>query len=123
MNVIKLYGTGAATANAVASVVIPSKGRIRGVQFNVVLDSITDSSRATIEISRASASEIGVVGSQQCIAECGIMSNFVTSGLSTSGANWFAPCDVPVIQGQIIYLHAFVAGTATYIATAILHYD
>lgn len=118
-----MYATASATANAAASVVIPSKTRIRGVQFSINVDSVTDNTGVTIEISRASAREIAVNGAQQSIAEASFFGNFVTSGLSLGGVNFFAPCDVPVIQGQIIYLHATVAGTATYYATAILHYE
>jgi hypothetical protein len=87
------------------------------------MDGIVDSSSIDIEISRASAREIAVNGAQQTIAEAVGFHNFVTSGLTFSGINFFAPVDVGVDQGQIIYLHAVVAGTASYVATAILHYD
>lgn len=122
MNTLKLYGTGSATANAVAQVIIPSKGRIRGIQFSVLLDSITDNSSVQCEVSRSSAREIAVNGAQQSIAEIAASQNFVTSGLATSGLNIFCPCDIPVIQGQIIYLHAAVAGTLTYNCTALISY-
>jgi hypothetical protein len=35
----------------------------------------------------------------------------------------FFPVDVPVTQGQIIYLHAVVVGTVTYFATFLLQYE
>lgn len=120
--VLKLYGTGAATANAVAQVVIPNKSHIIGVQACVWATSITAASQANIEISKASAKEIHVNGSQQCVCEVGIASNFVTSGLDVIAVNQFFPVSIPVVQGQIIYLHALVTGTVTYDATFLLFY-
>lgn len=122
MPVLKLYGTGAATANAVAQVVIPSRGRLVGIQTAVRINSITDGAQVDLEVSVASAREIAVNGSQQCVCQVAVEGNFVTSGLAQSGVNQFFPVDVPVVQGQIVYLHALVAGTVTYDATFIVHY-
>lgn len=123
MNTLKLYGTGSATANAVASVIIPTGGRIKGVEVTMWIDSNTDNAQVNCEVSRASAREIAVNGAQQCIVEVSLAGNFVTSGLAQAAVNQFFPVDVPTTQGQIIYLHAVVTGTATYNFTAILHYN
>lgn len=123
MNTLKLYGTGSATANAVASVQIPSRGRIRGVQLALMADCITDNGAVQIEVSRASAREIAVNGAQQCVIEAAVYQNFVTSGLAAIGINQFFPVSVDVVQGQLIYLHAVVTGTLTYTATAVIHYE
>lgn len=122
MRTLKLYATGAATANGAASVVIPSSSTIRGVQVSCRFDSIVDNSACDLEVSRASASEIAVNGAQQSIVQVGYNSNFVTSGLSAPNINVFFPVNVSVVQGQIIYLHALVA-TVTYVGTFIIHYD
>lgn len=122
METQKLYATSTATANAATQVVIPGKTRIKGVQMALMVNSITDNAAVQIEISRTSAREIGVNGAQQAIVEVALWNNFVTSGMTQFGINQFFPCDIPVIQGQIIYLHAVVTGTAEYFATAILHY-
>jgi len=119
---LKLYGTGSATANAVAQVIIPSKSRLRGALVCMWVDSITDNAQVNCEVSKASAREIAVNGSQQCILEVSSASNFVTSGLAQGAVNLFVPLDVDVIQGQIIYLHALVTGTATYNFTCNLVY-
>lgn len=123
MRTIKLYATGSATANAVASVTIPNASTIRGIQWAIRCDSITDNAALDVEISRASAREIAILGAQQCISESAIQSNFVTSGLTTFGENHFAPVSVKVVQGQLIYLHVVVTGTLTYVVTALLHYS
>lgn len=120
---LKLYATGSATANAVAQVVIPSGGRIRGVQVCFSVDSITDNAQATVEVSRASATEINVNGSQQCVCQVDSRNNLLTSGMTAASQNVFFPVDVPVTQGQIIYLHAVIVGTITYFATFLLQYD
>lgn len=122
MNTLKLYGTGSATANAVAQIIIPNKTTIKGVQICLWIDSVTDNAQVNCEVSRASAREIAVNGSQQCIVEASIAGNFATSGLAQFAVNQFFPVNVPVVQGQIIYLHAVVTGTATYNFTAVVHY-
>jgi hypothetical protein len=119
---IKLYGTGSATANAVASVIIPNAGRIIGVQVTAAFVSTTAGAQCNMEISRASAREIAVNGAQQCVCEVSVGGNFVTSGLAQFGINQFFPVNVPVVQGQIIYLHAVIAGTISYAFTAVIWY-
>jgi hypothetical protein len=123
MKVLKLYGTGSATANNVANVIIPQSATIRGVQVCFSADSITDNAQATVEVSRASATEINVNGSQQCVVQVDLRSNLLTSGLTAPSVVCFLPTAVPVTQGQIIYLHAVIVGTITYFATFIIHYD
>ena len=122
VNTIRLYGSGSATANGVAQIIIPSKTRLRGVQCATSLDCSTDNGMAIIEVSRSSSKEIQVNGSQQAIVEVQLYNNFVTSGMSAPNFNGFLPCDVSVNQGQIIYLHAVVTGTMNYYATFIIHY-
>jgi len=123
MRTIKLYGTGSASANGVASVTIPSAATIRGVQAAVRVNSITDGAQVNIEVSRASAREIQTNGAQQSICEVALEGNFVTSGLAQAGVNQFFPTSVAVTQGQIIYLHALVGGTVVYDATFIISYE
>jgi hypothetical protein len=120
---LKIYGAGSATANGVATVIIPTKTILRGVQWAVQVDCITDSASVDLELSRASAREIAVNGAQQAISEIVAFSNFVTSGLSTGGLNAFFPVSIPLDQGQIVYLHVLIAGTMSYVTTAILHYE
>jgi hypothetical protein len=122
MRRLKLYATSAGTGNAIANVVIPSAGRLRGIQWSVWADSITDNAGVDLEISLASATEIAVNGSQQCVSQVGVRQNFVTSGLSAISITPFHPVDIPVVQGQIIYLHSVVVGTITFNCTAIIHY-
>lgn len=116
----KLYATGSATANAVQSIVIPSRTTLKQVQWAVRINSITDGAQLNLELSLASAREIAVNEAQQSISEVVIESNFVTSGLAQSGINLIVPCSVPLNQGQLIYLHALVGGTVVYDATLIL---
>lgn len=119
---LKLYGTGSATANNVANITIPNRTILKGVQVSVIFASITNGASLRLEVSRASATEIAINGSQQCVLEVGLYGNFVTSGLAQYGINEFFPLRVPVSQGQIVYLHAVVAGTLTYYAAAVFTY-
>lgn len=84
------------------------------------MDMVADNSNCALEVSRASATELAVNGAQQCIAVVGQYGNLVTSGVFPGGINVFLPVDVPVDQGQIVYLHALIT-TCTYYAEIILH--
>lgn len=116
----KLYATGSATANGVQSVIIPSRATLRQIQWAVRINSITDGAQLNLELSLASAREIAVNEAQQSISEVALEGNFVTSGLSQNGINLIVPCNVPLNQGQLVYLHALIAGTLIYDATLLL---
>lgn len=119
---IQLYATGSATATSVAQITIPSAGRIVGIQASILLDSITDNGVVRLELSKVPTNQIATNGALDPIAEFGQYSNFVTSGLDCSGQCLFLPVNVTCRQGEIIYLHATVGGTATYYANFILIY-
>lgn len=117
----KLYATGSATANGVATITVPTASRLILVQWCVNFDSITDNGVCTLELSAASATEIAVNEAQQCISELRYQSNFVTSGLLNGAVNFTTPIpQVPWSQGQKIYLHAVVSGTVVYTGGAVL---
>lgn len=122
MRTIQLYGTGAATATSVASVTIPTAGRLVGVQADVQMDSVTDNAQVRLELSKVPTNQIGTNGALDPFLEVGMFGNFVTSGLSAFSVNQFFPVDVGVRQGEIVYLHATVSGTATYYGNFIIHY-
>lgn len=119
---IQLYATGSATATSVAQVTIPSAGRLTGVYLELLITSITASALVRVELSKVPTNQIAVNGALDPILEAGQAGNFVTSGLSTSGLNQFYPLNISCRQGEIIYLHVTVGGTATYYCNAILIY-
>lgn len=125
MNSLKLYGTGSASANAVANVQMPSRATIRGVQWAVTFGaSTTTGDKIRLEVSRASATEMAVNGAQQCISEvCMVVTSATAVGFAWNGQNLFVPVNVAVLQGQLIYLHAALTGTPTYFATALLWWE
>jgi len=123
MRTLQLYATGSATATSAAQVTLPSQGRVVGVQVSLLLDSITDGASIRLEFSKVPTNQIATNGALDPFLEVGLYGNFVTSGLAQSGICQFFPVDVPVRQGEIIYVHATVAGTLNYFVNAILHYN
>ena len=115
-----MYATGSATGNNVANLTIPSSTRLKGLQYAISIDSITDNAQIDLELSKSSATEIAVNGSQQCVGQVSLRNNLLTSGMGLYGHNQFVPVDVQFVQGQIIYLHAVVVGTITYYFTCLL---
>ena len=123
MRTLQLYATGTATATAAAQVVMPTAGRIRGVQINLLIDSITDGALVRCEFSKVPTNQVGTNGALDPFLEVGMAGNFVTSGLAQAGICQFFPVDVQVRQGEIVYVHVTVAGTVTFYVNAILHYS
>lgn len=119
---LQLYGTGSASGTAVAQVTIPSAGKLVGVYAELLVTSITAGAVVRIEITKVNNNQIATNGALDPILEIGQAGNFVTSGLAQNGVNQFFPLNVSVRQGEIIYLHATVGGTATYYANFILMY-
>lgn len=121
MRRVQLYGTGAATASAVANITIPSAGKLRGVLMRLTGDSTTDNASVLVEYSKIPTSQIQVNGSQEPICGLGLFLNVGAAGSFVLAQTLFMPLDVDVRQGEIIYLHALVANV-TYTANAIFFY-
>lgn len=120
----KVYATGSATANGVATITIPANSRLIGIDWAVDINSITDNAELVMELSAASATEVGVNEAQQCLGEVRLFSNFVTSGLSQVGVNKMTPIpSVPFAAGQKIYAHVVITGTLTYQGGAVLWFN
>lgn len=88
-----------------------------------MIDSITDNAQVRLEYSKVPTNQIGTNGALDPFLEVAIAGNFVTSGLAHAGVNQFFPVDIPVRQGEIVYIHAQIAGTVTYYANAVIHYQ
>jgi hypothetical protein len=122
MRTLQLYATGSATATSVAQVTIPASARINGVQIALGIDSITDGAMVRLELTKVPTNQIATNGALDPFLEINVAGNFVTSGLAQAGVNQFFPVDVSCRQGEIIYVHATIAGTVVYYFNAILHY-
>lgn len=120
MRTWQLYATGSSTASAVQYIQIPSSTKIKAIQIALDVDSITDNADVTLEFSKIPTSQIAVNGAQDPFLEVRIKNNFVTSGLSQFGLNQTFPVEVDCRQGEYIYVHAAVTGTATYRVNAIM---
>lgn len=119
---LQIYGTTNATTTSLAQVTIPSAGTLNGIQYSLLLDSITDNGVVRVELSKVPTNQVATNGALDPFFEVGAYSNFVTSGLSNGAQAGFFPLIVPVRQGEIIYLHCTVAGTATFYFNGILWY-
>lgn len=120
MRTLQLYGTGSATANAVAQVTVPTSGTLKAIQASLLLDSITDGAIVRVEVIKVPQTQIAVNGALDPFFQLGVLGNFVTSGLAQGGVNDLFRVNIPCRQGEILYLHAVVAGTATYYFNGIL---
>lgn len=111
MRTIQIAFTGiAATANAIAQVVIPSRSKLKQVEWAVHDENTGTDGMVMLQLSKASATEIGVNGAQQVISNLHLEKDFVTSGLCQGAVNFIHAVDVELDQGQIVYVHADVIG-------------
>lgn len=122
MKTLQLYATGSATGTSVAQITIPSATTLKGIHVAAFLDSITDGGYVRLELSKVPTNQIAVNGALDPFLEIAMASNFVTSGLAHFAVNKFFPLSVSCRQGEIVYIHATVAGTATYYFTGIFSY-
>jgi hypothetical protein len=120
MRSIQLYGTGSGTATAVAQITVPSKGVIVACQVSLLVDCVTDNGSVRLELSPVPTNQVAVNGAQDPFLEIGAYVNLATSGLAAPLVSQNFPLVVQVDQGEIIYLHATVAGTVTYYFNGIL---
>jgi len=85
-------------------------------------DAVTDNAAVRLQFSKVPTSQIAVNGALDPFLEVAIYGNFVTSGLAFAQINQFWPLSVHCRQGEIVYVHATVAGTITYFVNAIFFY-
>lgn len=122
MRTLQLYATGSATGTSVAQVTIPSVATLKGVQVSFQINSITDDAQVRLELSKVPTNQIATNGALDPFLEVGLYGNFVTSGLYQNGIVQFLPIEIPCRQGEVIYLHATVSGTAVYFFNGIIWY-
>lgn len=122
LRTLQIYGTGSATANAVAQVTVPSASTIKGILASLECLAKTDGARLAVELAKVATSQIAINGALDPFFEMRADTSFVTSGLIQGAQNIFVPLHVPCRQGEIIYLHAFVSGTVTYYFNGVLIY-
>jgi len=116
---IQLYASGTATATSVAQVTIPSSVTLKGAVVALYVDSVTDNGFVRVELSKVPTNQIATNGALDPFLEFGSYTNFVTSGLNGTQLLQFIPLAVHCRQGEIVYLHATVSGTAQYYANVI----
>lgn len=122
MRSIQIYATGAATANDVAHVTIPTAGRIKGAQVSLVIDGTADNTRSDIEVSKVPVSQINTNSAQDAFLHVSNYVNNSANGTTIGGVNVFFPLDVEVRAGEIIYMHAYCNAATGYVANVILFY-
>lgn len=100
------------------------RGRCRAVFFSTLLTSITAGCKVVLQVSKRAT--IDYVASQsaygglitEVLAEQVFSGNFVTSGLAQLQGGLYVPCNDPIIVGDSIYMHAYIAGTVVVNTTA-----
>jgi len=98
----------AATANAVAQITIPGRCKLKQVVWSFRDNQTGADGEAVLQLSKASATEIGVNGAQQVISNVTLEKDLVTSGMAQGGVHFVHPVDESLDQGQILYVHAAI---------------
>jgi len=112
-----IYATGSASATPAAQLTVQNPTKLVGVLWAVDFDSITDNALVILELTRINAQQTTVLDARESIMTMRWRGNFVTSGLAQAAMCQFIPAAVQFKPQDIIYLHATVSGTVTYIAT------
>ena len=121
MEIRTIYATGAATANAVQYIEFFKPGRIGLIDVSFSLDATADNSLAALELAlNATAGQFSVNDARNVVYFQRVFASLVTSGLICNDYGKVFACNIPVAQGDRLYLHATVT-TATYFFNARLH--
>jgi len=121
MSIYKLYTT--TVGDGAASLDIVADGRITGIQWSADFDHDADGEQLRAELSFASSSGFTTNDTKSSFSKIAHSVNG-TPGFTTGAVNLFVgPVDIPVNQGERVYLHT--VGTAASISslTAYMYVD
>jgi len=117
VKIYKLYGTGTASANAIATLDIQEDGEICSVLMDLGVNGANALDEgAQCELSFSSIGAMTTNDTRASLLGLTWYQEFLTSGGGPSGRNvfiTFAPHGIPVAAGERLYLHLLVAGTLT----------
>lgn len=118
----KLGNTINASGNASDTFTAQRPGVLRGIQFHIGFDSVTDGASVRIQVSRSAQADIPASGGaiSNSLGEFHQYGNFVTSGLSQTAGNLLVDCNDRILLGESLYVNAVIAGTVNAIYTIIL---
>lgn len=124
MEIIGMYGTTAATANNIANIPVPRRGKIRGLQYSVYADLDADGEAAAWELSLLPVFQSTTNNTRNLIATFRVGATDVAgAGLVENSINGFVPLNIDVDPLQILYMNAVLAGTGASEARFLLHFD
>lgn len=110
MRTYRIYGSGVATASAVASLKIAKGGKIKSVGWSVYGQGPADLTyRGAHELSIVSTNNFQVNDAAGPISTCPSANNGVSAGFTSNKLDF---PEYEVQDGQTLYLHQFVSGTA-----------
>lgn len=106
----------------VASYDPPARGTIDGVSICIQDDSDADADVVQINVTFSSTPGIPVNSESSSIVHAGKQFQLVTSGAVINGMCYYIPLpNVPIAQGQRLYLHSVVTTGVTAVVSAQVH--
>lgn len=112
MRVLRLHsGSVAASSDNVVNLVIPKNGRIRSIRWTGYSDVITDNATLRLQLSLNAASQMSVNNTVGVIDMLQRFHNGTAGTLTNLEKQVLV--DIPVAQGETVYLHANIGGTIT----------
>lgn len=107
----QIYHQTTITTNAAAYVTCPRRGKIRSVSWIVGIDSVTDNSDLTCELSFASVCQATVNDAIGIISGCAFRVNLGAAGADHGSINFQDTMEIPVLPGDRLNYNVTVAGT------------
>lgn len=112
MRIYKLYANITASGNNLANVTIVKSGRIKSIRWDLLMNSVVDNDGVEAELSLYPASMIGSSDSAGALDQISTISNGTAGG--DARASKQSLVDIPVGQGEKLYLNSSVQGTPTF---------
>lgn len=124
MDVLKLFSTGSATADGVASLDVPQDGFVVAVHLDLSITSANAlDDGVAAEVSFASSSGFGVNDTRASIVGARTYQGFLTTGGGpTQKTVVISGLAIEAAAGERLYMHIQTAGGVTYYATCWLFF-
>jgi len=121
---VKMYAAGTGgTQDGIASIDVPLSGNLISVWWAVNWSGSADADVFRAQVSFGTAGNFATNDSRQVISEVRQECQLVTSGELANAINVAHPINLPVNQGERVYMHLLVTTSIASQVAAILNFD
>lgn len=123
MELIGMYAAFTATANNQASLQIPRRGILRGIQWTIIADLDADLEEGVVELSKVPVFQSTTNNTRNLILAVATHMALTTSGAMNTVRDGFCPMNLALSPIEILYVNGVLTGTQDVRVLFLLHFD